>query len=503
MNDSNYHFRHVSRRDGSAQRSREASLPGLSWFRNSPLLIGLLVTGLLMAASLGSLQLNEDSNVEARRTSLRQSVGVAALLLQADLMQALSVANSLELLVQTAGRVEGFDKLAQGLMLSQPLLSAIALAPGGVVQQVAPMDLQGSLIGRNMFDDPTVSRDLNEAIRLRAMVISRPQILMNGGVGVVARLPVFRDGSASDRAPGLWGFVLVQVKLPDVVKRLDAAGLTETEGHYALALTDPDRGHRIPFYPFPAPRLAAAESAKIQLPQRQWTLMVEPSTLTVADGLALKLVAGAVSAAAGLGCALWQRHRLMYRARRNFYRESANSLLSDIDVDGAHRVLDRVRHLPGWTLLLMVRLPGIVSLAEGSKLPRSRGRSGTVVSDAPLRALLRKGDLLLPLGGSSFLIIAHSMEEHDLAIWVRDRLVAQVQALSVALPVRMHHRLLLQPEADIRQLFAEAVAEMHLDAAAARREPAPAPAGPLPPAAHHSGPVEALNPPDLVAVGQV
>ena len=129
MSESDYHFRCVSSRYSSASRSREASLPGLNWFRNSPLLLGILVGGLLLAASLGALHLQQESAADERRTSLRQSVGVAALLLLADLMQAFSVANRLEILVQATGRVDGFDKLAQGLLLGQPLLSAIALAP--------------------------------------------------------------------------------------------------------------------------------------------------------------------------------------------------------------------------------------------------------------------------------------------------------------------------------------------------------------------------------------
>ena len=95
---------------------------------------------------------------------------------------------------------------------------------------------------------------------------------------------------------------MVQVKLPDAVSRFDAAGLTDTEGQYALATTDPDRSHRIAFYPFAAPRLAAAASAKIKLPQRQWTLMVESPAPAVSDGMAIQLIAAAGCATAGLAC---------------------------------------------------------------------------------------------------------------------------------------------------------------------------------------------------------
>ena len=192
----------------------------------------------------------------------------------------------------------------------------------------------------------------------------------------------------------------------------------------------------------------------------------------------------------------------MRRTQRNFYRESANSLLSDIKIDGALRVLDRVRHRPGWTLLLMVRLLVVAALAGGVGLPRRVGPAGAAAIDASLRALLRKGDLLVPLSGSSFLIIAQSMDDQPLAFWVRDRLIAQVQGLSVEPPMRIHHRLLVQPQADIRQLFA-GMAEMHLDAAAARRPPAPAPAGMPLAAAELSDPAESLDPRDCGALGRV
>ena len=456
----------------SKDRSRKASVLGQKWFRNSPLLVGILVGGLLLAASLGALRLQQGVAADARRTSLQQSVGVAALLLQSDLMQAFAVANSMAMLVQTTGRVDNFDELARELIRSQPLLLAIALAPGGVIRQVAPMDSQGALIGRNMFDDATANDELQEAIRGRVMVISRPQLLMTGAVGVIARLPVFRADRAGDRTQGLWGFVLVQVKVPDVLKRLADVGLTDAEGNYALAAIDADRGHRVAFFPFPPPQLAAAQFGKISLPQRQWMLMVRSPALAASDGMELKLIAAAASAAVGLACALWQRHRLVHRARRNFYRESSDSLLSDIEIDGAHRLLDRVRRLPGWTLLLLVRLP----VNAGS--PGSARSLGGVTINAELHAMLRGGDLLLPLGGSSFLIIAHSMVSQSLATRVRDRLIAQLQGLSVEVPALIHHRLLLQPETDIRQLFAEAVAEMHLDAATERRYRTPAPGDP-------------------------
>jgi hypothetical protein len=113
-----------------------------------------------MASSLWALRLSHDDISEAQRNRFRRSVMIAAALVQADLTRALSVADGLELLIHTTGQVDGFDKLARDLMLRQPLVTAIALAPGGVIRQGAPMDAMGALIGRQMFDDAATRADL-------------------------------------------------------------------------------------------------------------------------------------------------------------------------------------------------------------------------------------------------------------------------------------------------------------------------------------------------------
>ena len=443
-----------------------------AWLRDSGVLIGALVAGLLLAGSLWALRVQQDSQLGARKASLRQSVAVAASLLQSDLQQALAAADSLELLIRTTGQVDGFDRLAQDLMQRNPLLTAVALAPGGVIRQVAPLDAQGALIGRRMFDDPSARADLQEAVRKRAMVVSQPQPLMAGGVGTVARLPVYRSGSRSngrdsDASSVLWGFVLVQVRLPDVAQRLSNAGLADTDGRFVLTTMDSNSGHRIAFFPFPAPTLGLAESATIEMPQRRWSLAVELQPRAGSDGLVLKLAAALVSGTAGLLCAVLLRRRGMHQARRNFYRDSVPPVLHNEELDDSHRALERVRHLPGHAVMLVLRLPG-----DGR-------RAALVDAGHPLRTLLREPDLLLPLGGRGFLVVAHSLPSREVAAWVRDRLVAQARSLAGGGATSLQHRLFSQPQNDIRLLFAQAVAELHISAAAgpqavhqARPEPA-------------------------------
>jgi len=412
-----------------------------------------------MAASLWALSLSQDDVSGVQKNRFRRSVTIAATLVQADLTRALAVADGLELLIRTTGQVDGFDKLAQDLMLRQPLVTAIALAPGGVIRQGAPMDAMGALIGKQIFDDAATRAELQEAVQKHSAVIAQPQALIGGGIGTVARIPVFKNATDPDKAPALWGFVLVQVKLPDVVARLASAGVTVRDERYTLSAIDTGTGRRAAFFPLPAPTLGAVATASIELPQRRWILSVELPQGAGSGSLMLKLAAGLASALVGLACTAGLRQRRVRQARRSFYRRSVPPLLGDDELDQTHRALDRMRHLPGWVVLLVVRW----------LTPQQQGAQANIW----IRALLRDEDLLMPLGGQLFLVLAHSLPEQLVAARVRDRLVSQVQDLAGEGQVLVNHRLFSQPQVDTRLMFAESVADMHLDTAADRRRAAP------------------------------
>lgn len=417
-----------------------------------------MVAALLFAASVLVLRMQRDDIASGQRTVLRQAVSVAAALVQADLAQALEVADTLEYLLRTTGKVDEFDRLAQEKMLRHPLISSIALAPGGVIRQVAPLDAQGSLIGRNMYDDPATSTELAEAVRKRTMVISVPQPLMAGGVGTIARLPVFRASTDTEATPALWGFVLVQIRVPDLTARLTDAGLPRTEGRFMLSVMDAKTGQRLRFYPFPVPVLSAAvETASITLPQRQWQLAVEAPAAANSDSLAALVVAGLASAAAGLVSTLLLRQRRLRLARRSFQRLSVPRIVGHDELDAAHQALDQLRRQSGWTVMLLLRLPDGPRRAD---------------ADEPadlVRAMLRGDDQLVPLGRTSFLVVAHSLPDRAVAERVCDRLAVQARGLGSDGRVQVQRRQFALPQTDIRLLFAEMVADMHLDVAALRR----------------------------------
>lgn len=456
------------RRSGGGRARRQTRTSGrllAAGWRDSACLLGGLVALLLLALSFWALRLQQVDQRAGQRRSLNQAVSTAASLLQADLAQALATADMLALLVRNTGQVEGFDRLAQDLMQRNPLVVAIALAPGGVIRQVAPLEGQAALIGRRMHDDPVARAELQEAVRKRAMVVSMPQALMGGGVGTVARLPVFRGGDNDDATPALWGYVLLQVKVPDVAAHLSSAGLPGAEGRFLLSALDSSSGHRIGFYPFPAPNLGAGESATLQMPQRQWSLAVEASPTPRGLPLLPAAIAVLLSGGAGLLCALALRRLRVRQAQRSFYRHSMPPLGWGDEMEETHQALARLRRLPGWASVLMVHLP------DGNQLVQR------VLPDSLLRGLLREPDVLVPVGGAAWLVVSPCLPDRAVAERLGQRLGRQLRDLALDGPVQVQQRQCLQPEADLRAVFAELVAGVHVDHAAQRRQGLPSRGG--------------------------
>jgi hypothetical protein len=267
---------------------------------NPAWLIGAAVGGFCLAGSLAALQFAQMQSDAARRAAATKSTAVAALLIQTDMSAAIDAAEPMALLIRTNGKVAGFDALAADMMARRQLITAVGLAPGGIITAVAPLDSMGALIGRSLADDKDAAAELREAEKKQAPVMSRPVNLIVDGIGVIVRIPV-----------EAWGALLLQIRLPDVAKRMDQAG---AEGKFTLAALDASTGSKKVFAPTVDATLQASTSAVIDVASRRWTLSIE-LTEPRPDYMPRALAALA-SASAGLAAALLLPRRIKYQRQQ-------------------------------------------------------------------------------------------------------------------------------------------------------------------------------------------
>lgn len=241
-----------------------------------PWTAALLAFLVSMAASLALvevLQRHQRSEAVARVSDLANDHAQA---LQHALEQALAANYALAALVQQSqGHVTQFEAAGEMLLKFHPGVTMLGLGPGGRITQVVPLTGNERAIGFNPLEDPLQRDEAERARRAHQLSMAGPLNLVQGGVGVVGRLPVFlADGLGHD---AFWGFTNVTIRLDPVLNLAQLPRLSERGFVYQLWRTVPETGARQVIAEGGHGLLDQAVERTIALPNAEWHLGVSPA----------------------------------------------------------------------------------------------------------------------------------------------------------------------------------------------------------------------------------
>ena len=95
-------------------------------------------------------------------------------------------------LMQTGGTYEDFGEIAD-VLLREDYVRNVLFAPDGIVDSVFPLEGNEAVIGLNMYEDGAGNKEAQAAIEKKELYIAGPFELIQGGVGIAGRLPVFLE----------------------------------------------------------------------------------------------------------------------------------------------------------------------------------------------------------------------------------------------------------------------------------------------------------------------
>jgi diguanylate cyclase (GGDEF)-like protein/PAS domain S-box-containing protein len=248
-------------------------------------LIALALSGLLVWQLDGQARQHERDRVAVLAGHYAHTV-------ESRIGHALSAAHALAALVrQGNGSVTNFDAIARTMLPLYPGASVLTLAPGGVVRNVVPRSGNEAAIGLDLFAAPTQRKESLLARDSGQLTLAGPLELVQGGTGVVGRLPVFLDNSQGK--PIFWGFTLVVMRLPGGLDMTHLSRLGEHDLAYELWRIHPDSGKKqVIARSSPAPLIEPVDQA-LQVPNATWTLSLAPvKGWTDPLGLSFKLALG-------------------------------------------------------------------------------------------------------------------------------------------------------------------------------------------------------------------
>lgn len=175
---------------------------------------------------------------------------------------------------QNPGGFSSFDVIAEDLIRMFPMVRAIELAPGGVVRSIYPLKGNEQVLGHDLLKDRDRNKEAHQALVKRQLVVAGPFDLLQGGVGVIARYPIFLSGNLGQN--NFWGFSIVLLHVSEL---LDIAGLSEFERAdyvYEMCRVPPDATECKVFARSDGAVLTDPVRIDIDLPGATWQLAIQP-----------------------------------------------------------------------------------------------------------------------------------------------------------------------------------------------------------------------------------
>jgi diguanylate cyclase (GGDEF)-like protein len=266
----------------------------------------VVAVAVFLAASLlagATIALSEHQRVQLARADAAAIADGYADILTVRMDRALSVTYALAALVHhDKGRIEGFETIARALLPFYESVEAIYLAPEGIVRQVFPLERNEAAVGLNLLDNLDQHTEARLAGDTGRLTLAGPRELVQGGEGLVGRLPVFLDDAQGQSR--FWGFTMAMMRVPSVLESCGLSQLRERGFEYALWRTHPSSGSaQIIAGSSPADLIDPVDQP-VALPNSTWTLSVSPMwgwsdpaglALKGASGVALALLLAALA----------------------------------------------------------------------------------------------------------------------------------------------------------------------------------------------------------------
>lgn len=246
-----------------------------SLIRNSPTVASVVVVVYLVLAS-AFIWYSEYSHVENERRHAAAIGAEYAHAVQHNIEQALSSSYALAAMVQlNKGDVPEFETVATALRSFYPGISALQLAPDGVVTKIVPRAGNEKAIGHNLLADPERDKEAFLARDTGKLTLAGPFPLIQGGLGAVGRLPVYLDDEQGGTR--FWGFVTVLIRFPDVLNQARLPQLAERGYQYEVWRIHPDTGKKHVIADSSIGSLHDPVELALHVPNATWRLSLAPT----------------------------------------------------------------------------------------------------------------------------------------------------------------------------------------------------------------------------------
>ncbi|UQB43414.1 response regulator [Thiomicrospira microaerophila] len=232
----------------------------------------LLVLVAVVIAGLVQLEHAKQKALAMERSHVEQALGQLRVQLESVIHSSASRIEGLTAYIRLYPdlSIEQFDAFARQLIDDYPIIQNIAAAPDLTVRYMYPYAGNEAIVGVNYQQIPAQAEAALRAKEARALVLAGPVNLLQGGVGFIARFPVFIEQQGEEV---FWG--LVSSVMPvDLVYQ--AAGLQASELQLLIRGLDGTGAEGEVFYGDAGLLTQQPVTRTVNLPHGHWQIAAVP-----------------------------------------------------------------------------------------------------------------------------------------------------------------------------------------------------------------------------------
>ncbi|MDP4527971.1 EAL domain-containing protein [Alkalimonas delamerensis] len=215
------------------------TLRTLGQFKAHPAAMALLLAGLLLNTAF--VWYLDTQRTERQQLALAQTAQSFLNQLQLRLERNFTTAYAIAAGIMQQGNEHiDFSSYAKELLAYYPDIQAISLAPQGVIEAVYPLTGNEALLGFDMFAHPGQQQEARRAKAAGELRLNGPFSLVQGGFGVVGRLPLV----VQSEDPAFWGFINVTLQLDPILDSLQTEFFQSPGVRFHLWRQAPDQSHQ-------------------------------------------------------------------------------------------------------------------------------------------------------------------------------------------------------------------------------------------------------------------
>lgn len=237
------------------------------------LLVSTLITITLMITGIYLLK-NNSYSMESNIDKLsKQILSSQSLVLERSIKKSTASAKILGKHIESVnGSMQYFEKFSHVLFSSLQGITNLQLAPNGIVSRIYPLDGHEKALGHDIFKSDSRKKEAFIAKKSKKLTIAGPFTLIQGGVAIIARNPIYLKKNNYDV---FWGFSSTLIYLKDLIQTTNLEKLKDKNYNYRLKRIHPDTKKIDIFAGTKNFTTQKVFTEEINLPNTKWYLEIE------------------------------------------------------------------------------------------------------------------------------------------------------------------------------------------------------------------------------------